>query len=163
MRSHYAYLSDGGHFENTGAYELIRRECQTIVICDAGADPKYQFEDLANLIRKSYTDFGVKIVISIPELTAAKADEPNPCLAIKPHFVGDIIYPGGKIGKLVLLKPSLAIDKLPADLANFFKANPDFPQHTTLDQWFDEAEFESYRKLGFQVAEAAKQANCLDF
>ena len=36
----YVYLSDGGHFENLGVYELIRRRCRHIVLCDAGADPE---------------------------------------------------------------------------------------------------------------------------
>ena len=28
---------------------------------------------------------------------------------------------------------------------------PSFPQQSTLDQWFDEAQFESYRKLGYLI------------
>ena len=54
-------LSDGGHFENLGAYELIRRRVPVIVIVDAEADPDYTFEGLGNLVRKARTDFGAKI------------------------------------------------------------------------------------------------------
>lgn len=35
--SPYVYLSDGGHFENLGLYEMIRRRCKWIVVVDAGA------------------------------------------------------------------------------------------------------------------------------
>jgi hypothetical protein len=156
MHSRYVYLSDGGHFEKTGVYELIRRECQTIVFCDNGADRNYQFQDLANLIRKCYTDFGVKIEIDVSLLSAPGPDN-NPITAFA---TGDIFYPDGKKGALILLKPSLWLPELPADLLSFSKTNPDFPHHTTLDQWFDEAEFESYRKLGYLVAEAAHKAGC---
>ena len=59
--SKYVYLSDGGHFENLGVYELVKRRCQSIVACDAGADPAYTLEDLGNAIRKCREDIGVEI------------------------------------------------------------------------------------------------------
>ncbi|MDE0102860.1 MAG: hypothetical protein OXN89_10815 [Bryobacterales bacterium] len=54
-------LSDGGHFENLGAYELIRRRVALIVIVDAEADPDYTFEGLGNLVRKARSDFHAEI------------------------------------------------------------------------------------------------------
>ena len=57
----YVYLSDGGHFENLGIYEMVRRRCRIIVVSDAGADPKCTLEDLGNAVRKVYIDLGVKI------------------------------------------------------------------------------------------------------
>ena len=38
-KGEFIHLSDGGHFENIGAYELIRRRCRYIVACDAGRTP----------------------------------------------------------------------------------------------------------------------------
>ena len=40
------YLSDGGHFENLGIYELVRRRCKLIVASDASCDSAYGFSDL---------------------------------------------------------------------------------------------------------------------
>ena len=37
-RRSYVYLSDGGHFENLGLYEMVRRRCRIIVVSDAGQD-----------------------------------------------------------------------------------------------------------------------------
>jgi len=51
-RARYVYLSDGGHFENLGLYEMIRRRCKRIVVIDASCDPKYICDDLANAIQK---------------------------------------------------------------------------------------------------------------
>src|SRR5262249_38400026 len=62
-RGKYVYLSDGGHFENLGVYELVRRRCRYIVACDAGCDAQHNFEDLGNLIRKCRSDFGIPIEI----------------------------------------------------------------------------------------------------
>ena len=53
-------LSDGGHFENLGIYELIRRRARLILVCDGVADPDFQFEDLRAL-RRIGEDFGAKM------------------------------------------------------------------------------------------------------
>jgi choline dehydrogenase-like flavoprotein len=55
------YLSDGGHFEVTGVYELLRRRVPFIVLSDAGADPKYRWNDVALLMQEAREDFGAEI------------------------------------------------------------------------------------------------------
>ena len=55
------YLSDGGHFENTGVYPLIKRELDFIILSDAGCDAQYEFGDIENLVRKARIDFGAEI------------------------------------------------------------------------------------------------------
>ena len=57
----YIYLSDGGHFENMGLFEMVLRRCRLIVATDAGADPDYQFEDIGNAVRKIRIDLGIPI------------------------------------------------------------------------------------------------------
>ena len=61
------YLSDGGNFENLGGYELIRRRLPLIVIIDAAADPDYDFDDLAGLVRKARLDFNAEIEFLEPD------------------------------------------------------------------------------------------------
>ena len=58
----YWYLSDGGHFENTGLYELIRRQLPFIIFSDATSDPNFIFDDFADAQRKARIDFGTEIV-----------------------------------------------------------------------------------------------------
>jgi hypothetical protein len=60
-QSSYVYLSDGGHFEDLGLYEMVRRRCRFIVVVDAGEDAKFAFEDLGNAVRKIYIDLGIRI------------------------------------------------------------------------------------------------------
>jgi hypothetical protein len=62
------YLSDGGHFDNMGLYELVRRRCYRIVICDSEQDENYFFEGIANAIRKCRIDFGVEITLDLSKL-----------------------------------------------------------------------------------------------
>ena len=155
----FVYLSDGGHFENLAVYELLRRRCRYIMVVDAGEDKNRTFEDAANLIRKCYIDFGVTINIKLDALCVGADGNSQNCYAL-----GDIIYPPSEQndsdGVLLYVKPSL-LHNLPEDIRQYAKANEDFPHQPTGDQFFDEAQFESYRHLGNflmdDVIEAIKQ------
>jgi hypothetical protein len=61
-------LSDGGHFENLGLYEMVRRRCQFIVVVDGGQDAKFGFDDLGNAIRRVRVDLGISIEITARHL-----------------------------------------------------------------------------------------------
>ena len=60
-KSANVYLSDGGHFDNLGIYEMIRRRCRYILVVDADADEKFDFEDLARSVRFAAIDLDAKI------------------------------------------------------------------------------------------------------
>ena len=153
----YVYLSDGGHFENMAIYELVRRRCATIVVCDCGADPKYQFEDLANAIQKCYTDLGIEINICVDKLRPG-GDAKGEFSHVAIGEIGyDKVDPGAKKGKLLLIKPCMNGDE-PSDVQSYKARNKDFPQQPTTDQWFDETQFESYRKLGFHIGKKLAEA-----
>ena len=144
----YVCLSDGGHFDNMGLYELVRRRCNHIVLGDGEQDENAACEGLANAIRRCRIDFGVEINIDISVITGKKE-----------HIVkGDIIYPGGshQQGTLIYIKTCMTGDE-PVDIREYALANPDFPQQSTGDQFFDEAQFESYRKLGFHSIKSRKE------
>jgi len=148
-RNSFIYLSDGGHFDNLGAYELVRRRCKTIYICDAGADPDGSCHELANLIRKSRMDFGTEIQIDVRKLKRNKE------IGLSEYRVaqGTICYPqtldqGPTTGRIVYLKLNL-VEGDSTDLRSYQIRNPDFPHQSTLDQFYSESQFESYRYLGY--------------
>jgi hypothetical protein len=152
----FVYLSDGGHFENLGVYELLRRRCKLIVASDATADALFRFDDLANLVHKARADFGIEIDADALEIRPVM-DAGGVIGSSKSNFlVARISYPplpGNteiERGWLVYLKSSLPA-KLPADVENYRWANPGFPHQATADQWFDETQFEAYRKLGLEI------------
>lgn len=221
------YLSDGGHFENTGAYELIRRRLPFIIISDNGRDENYTFEDLGNLVRKARIDFDAEIrFLSGDELRKRLGDKPDAHSGEpgfrsreaaldegekpRPRFDSEATAtaddtpdtracnepdddPGGDLSStgigtlaklprsaaagldgasysrchatlaevfydsaeqpgslLLIVKPSLIGDE-PADVLQYHALHPEFPQESTLDQFFDEAQWESYRKLGYHI------------
>jgi Patatin-like phospholipase len=146
-RSDYVYLSDGGHFENLAIYELVRRKCKYIIACDGDADGAVTFGDLGNAIRKCRSDFGVEISLDSSSLRP----DSNSGFAGAHGVVGTIRYPGPDIddnwGHILYIKPAITKD-LPRDVLAYRDSQPPFPYQTTADQWFDESQFESYRKLG---------------
>lgn len=153
-RRKYIYLSDGGHFENLGIYELVRRRSMLILACDAEQDGDMTFGGLGNAIRKCRTDFGVEIEIDVSRLR--KKDDG---LSQEHCALGTIRYPdrngnGPVTGTLVYIKSSITGDE-PTDVLEYRSRNSSFPHQTTADQFFDESQFESYRKLGYHIGAEA--------
>lgn len=144
-------LSDGGHHENLGIYPLLRRRCRIIIASDATADPDFAMTDLANVIRKARIDLGVDITIDTTDLRP----DPETGLSRTCCVIGDIHYPSNDpdeaLGRLIYIK-SAVTGKEPEDLLAYRRKNPSFPDQTTGDQFFDEDQFESYRKLGEATA-----------
>ena len=136
-------LSDGGHHENLGVYPLVRRGCRYIIASDAGADPAAAMEDLANLMRKLRVDFGIDLEM---DLRGLRPDPLTRNTALH-YAAGRIKYPGGLDGILIYVKSSI-IGTEPEDLLTYRRQHLAFPNETTSDQFFDEGQFESYRKLG---------------
>lgn len=140
----YIYVSDGGHFENLGIYEMVLRRCKLIFAIDSGADPKFSFSDLGNAIHKIRVDMGVSINFR------SEPTEGNYCA------LADIKYPEIDAsdqscdGILIYIKPTLDGSE-PIDIKQYKIGNKLFPHEPTADQMYSETQFESYRTLGFHV------------
>ncbi|MFC5864269.1 hypothetical protein ACFPT7_18330 [Acidicapsa dinghuensis] len=166
----YVNLSDGGHFENMGLYELVRRRCRYIVVCDAEEDCGMKFEGIGAAITKCRSDFGVEIDLDLRPLQIEEKTGTSSAHCV----VGTITYPPPPgvareadvstscecmgsddadpyEGVIVYMKTSLVGDE-PPDLLTYKLKHPVFPQDSTANQWFLETQFEAYRRLGHHVA-----------
>jgi hypothetical protein len=148
----YIYLSDGGHFENLGLYEMVLRRCHCILVVDGGCDEKVEFQDLGNALRKIRIDLGIDIAINLERLRFQGQTKQS-----GGHYaIGTICYsrmdPDAPDGILIYLKPSLSGDE-PVDILEYAAHHGQFPHEPTTDQFFDESQFESYRQLGEHIAE----------
>ncbi|MGH9480734.1 MAG: patatin-like phospholipase family protein [Terriglobales bacterium] len=153
-RSDYVYLSDGGHFENLGLYEMVQRRCHRIVVVDVGCDPGYSFEDLGNALRKIRIDQRVPIQFDEGDLEGVRQARRRCAVARIQYSAVDA---EARDGELLYIKPVLLGTEAP-DVASYARAHPTFPQQSTADQWFDESQTESYRILGVQsIREIAHQ------
>jgi hypothetical protein len=146
----WIYLSDGGHFENLGVYEMVRRRCRLIVVSDAGCDPECTFNDLGNAARKCFIDFGVGIEFSELKIVARR----NPPTASARVALGVITYPGSATqGVMLYVKPTYCATTEPPQVRSYAATHPEFPHESTADQWFSESQMEAYRALGAHIFE----------
>ena len=166
-------ISDGGHYENLGLVEALRRRCTTIVAIDASGDTPPDLTTFAEAVRLAEAELGVRFAIDddysparlapgtadraiaaddTAELVARLADSP----IVRVRFT----YPdsaGGRSGVLILAKAILTAD-LPPWLLTYADNNPVFPHDATSDQWFNEGQFAAYTELGRQIGAKARQA-----
>jgi hypothetical protein len=174
--SKWIELADGGHFENLAIYELVRRRCGLIIVCDGGQDNASSYADLVTAIQRVGEDFGARIhfdmqikngaggkpEISSPAQLIAKSsntDYPKSAeFAERGYFVCRIDY--GTRGKdgwpkqgIIIYLKSALIKKLDARAKGYAGANPEFPNQSTGDQFFDEEQFEAYREVGYRICE----------
>lgn len=177
----YWYLSDGGNFEVTGAYELLRRRVPFVIVCDAGQDRKHQGFDLAQLVRLARIDLGAEIQeidttapalerLGVPQsvaphlgrltdLSGSSTELPrkHATLLLVRYRAGtqspaDDPWFGRGHTWLLYVKATLTGDES-ADVRNYAAQHPDFPNESTFDQVFDEPQWESYRKLGEHIGD----------
>ncbi|MBI2719944.1 MAG: patatin-like phospholipase family protein [Rhizobiales bacterium] len=147
------YLTDGGHIENLGVYELLRRRCKFIIAVDAEADPEIACPSLVKVQRYARIDLGVRIDIPWQELrrTAREARQDPLARAEGMHCaIGTIDYANRGRGLLLYVKSSLSGDENDYT-RNYAVRSPSFPHETTADQLFSEEQFEVYRALGFHA------------
>lgn len=158
----YVYLSDGGHFENLGLYEMVLRRNRVIVVCDAGCDETFDYQDLGNAIRKIRIDLGIPIEFQkggLPDGTEGDDDKPYWTFARIRYGCADAPRRENDDtcwdydGLLMYVKPRIRGDE-PGDVANYHRAHRAFPHESTADQFFTESQFESYRELGSHIADA---------
>jgi hypothetical protein len=145
-RGAYVYLSDAGHFENLGIYEMVRRRCKFIVVSDAGCDPACSFKDLGNAVRKISIDMNIDVTFECIQI----AERDKVVAETLAYALGTIHYSKDAKGKILYIKPTY-LAELPVDVRAYGVANSLFPHESTGDQFFSESQFESYRRLGFYL------------
>lgn len=136
----YCWLnaSDGGHFDNTGVYEMLRRKCKWILLFDAETNRK----GISNAARRARVDLNVDLTL------IAKGKNSFPC----DYYTISYKRNDGNAVKGALLRvfPSVVDECAWTGFENWFykSVNRAFPDDPLLNQFFSETAFESYRLLG---------------
>ena len=142
------HLSDGGHFDNLGIYELLKRQCKIIIAGDATADAEFNLRDLGLAIQRARVDFSIEVDIDVDKFYS----EREQTFKENCFLVGEIRYPDGNTGQLYYLKACLKKELTP-DIYAYWRSHLSFPHQSTTDQFFDEMQFDAYRELGKQLTE----------
>ena len=169
-------LTDGAHFDNTGLYELIRRQVRLIIMVDGTADKDINYQSLASALERIRVDFGVQVRFEegtrdlqglLPSPDSSGTFVRKYGLAERGYAIARIDYQPhndhlrsrrandeSEDGTLIVIKSTM-IESLPADVLGYKSANKDFPNESTADQFFDEVQLEAYRELGYRVTKDA--------
>ncbi len=148
----FIYITDGGHWENLGVTELVRRRCNRILAFDAGAGGSSVTADLGQAIAISRSDLGTRIEFKNDQL--AELDEVSEGYGSISHVTGTIHFPeSGDAPGAISYARAILTPESSWDLRSFHRRDPVFPGHPTSDQLFDDIQFESYRALGQEVAD----------
>lgn len=172
--------TDGGHFDNLGLVEMLRLRCRTIYVIDSSGDTPPLATTLAQAVTLAYEDLGVKITFkgkgqNLLDLVpgSAKPLPPEmPMAALNTRFSattvvrGTIEYPervefspgtpADTKGTIIFVKANLTPD-MPYELLSYALREKAFPRQATFDQWFDHAQFDAYRALGYHIGTQAKE------
>jgi hypothetical protein len=140
------HLADGGHFENLGLYELLRRRCRYIIVSDAGADPDCTLADLGQAVQRARADLGADVDLCADPMFHGDAKS----MRKQAHLLGTVTYSDGTAGEILYLK-ALLRERLGADIYGYWRTNPEFPNQPTSNQFYGELQFDSYRELGRQL------------
>ena len=150
----FIYVTDGGHWENLGLYELVRRRCSHIVVLDASLNRRTALADLSRASSLCFTHLGATIEFDEPAWRAM-ADDPAPPTA--PVMVGRVRYPDADDGYIVYCRAALW-PAVAFELQTFARLDGQFPRHSTANQFLSADQFDAYRRLGWSVtAEAASR------
>lgn len=147
LNSPYLYVTDGGHYENLGLVELLRRGCTEIYCFDASAGKNAQA--LGDAIAMARSELRVEVEID-PSAFFGAFDPRRTCVT------GTIRYPATATasaieGRLYYCK-NVMRKKASWDVVSLAERDPAFPDHSTAEQLFVEQRFEGYRKLGWDAA-----------
>jgi hypothetical protein len=158
----FVYITDGGHYENLGLVELLRRGCTRIYCFDASGDHLDTFNTIGQAIALAQSELNVEIDIDLtpmaPELPnsdeGSDATNPAPVFSGNDHAIGTITYGNGVQGDLIFVKTAI-IQEAPADVLAYRDRDPLFPSNPTTDQLYGDEKFEAYRRLGAFSADRA--------
>ncbi len=170
-------VTDGGHYENLGIVEALRRRCTTIYCVDGGGDSPPTAPGLAQAMALAETELGVRIHLDRPfdsEPGGGQGLDPaaplaalNAALSKSPVITGTFRYPAAsglpesaRGGHLYVAKASLW-PQMPYELLSYAAQHPVFPHDSTGDQWFDDGQFTAYTQLGRELGKQIRRVHDL--
>jgi hypothetical protein len=168
------HVTDGGHYENLGLVEALRRRCTEIYVFDASGDGPPTASTFAEAIRLAHDELGVEITPVDPfELVAGGADPLEPAtppitalhdrLSKTAVITAKVKYPEEsglppnrrERGCKIVFAKAMLTEDLPYEVLSYATRNDIFPHDSTADQWFDEGQFSQYKRLGFVIGQVA--------
>ena len=182
-RATWINVTDGGHYDNLGLVEGLRRGARNIVVLDASGDGTGTWFTVGGAMALARTDVGIEIDL---DPTTMVRNGPVRAAALgrgqvrRPWAHGTFSGPDGRAGpgrgsgnghaSGAGQAPggNIWICKLgwweaaPWDVRAYAAGHPSYPCESTLQQLYDGAEFEAYHELGARAVAAAVAAPAVE-
>ncbi|HET7474829.1 MAG TPA: hypothetical protein VFJ97_02255 [Dermatophilaceae bacterium] len=146
----YVYVTDGGHYDNLGLVEALRRRPSSIFMMDGSGDTEDEFPAMGDAIATARMDLGV-------EVSFDPAPMRRDMTARRAWTLATARYPDGHRCRIVYVKAVLA-GELPWDVQAYRLRHPGFPSWANELEVYDEFDFEAYRQLGWNLVGQAIDA-----
>ena len=145
LNGRWIYVTDGGHYENLGLVEALRRGATEIVVFDASGDPPESWVTFGEAVQTARADLGVEVYLD-PSTMRPKTNTGRAPALVVPGYCR---YPNGVRAELWLCKLALP-EEAPAswDVYAWKAGHRDFPNDSTAQQLYGDRQFEAYRRLG---------------
>ena len=159
-RATWMYMTDGGHYDNLGLVEALRRGARHIVVLDASGDQADTWFTLGGSIALARSDAGVSVSLDPTTMTKGGTGL-KPGQVVRPWAYGTFTRTPGRPG--VPYEGDIWVCKLgwwteaPWDVLAYAQDHSTYPCDSTLDQLYDAAEFEAYHQLGEAAVRAAAE------
>ncbi|MDH5224570.1 MAG: patatin-like phospholipase family protein [Actinomycetota bacterium] len=157
----FLYVTDGGHVENLGLVELLRRGCTEIYCFDASGDQVDTFFTLGEAVAIARSELGVEIRLDPTALRATADEQPvrGQPWSTTDVEVGSFEYPPDANmrrmpGRIIYTKAVVTPDAT-WDVKAYGEKDETFPTLGTANQLFTEERFDAYRELGFDAGDHA--------
>jgi len=151
------YVTDGGHYDNLGLVEALRRKPAQVIVIDASNDAEDRFSALAEAIATARMDHGIQIDVDpSPMIRGAKARADRAWvygIATHPQTAAEVEANAKPYKTEIFFVKAVLAGQLDWDLEVYAARHTDFPRRATSDQFYDEWDFEAYRSLGYTLAE----------
>jgi hypothetical protein len=148
------YVTDGGHYDNLGLVELLRKRCEEIWCIDASGDRPGRATALAEAILTASGELGAQVDIDL-DAFAPTPDSPAAAPTVhSTHVSGRVTYADGSTARLTVVKLGICATT-PSALKEYRRTDRRFPYHSTLKQVYRANRFDAYRQLGWASTRAA--------
>ena len=163
----YSFVTDGGHYENLGLEQLLKRRCKLILVSDATCDPNFDYPDFTRVHERMRIQEGIRIHEVGGDLDDdidffEQRPKQNHWMCSEHFRLAQIQYPQtathpAEVGYLIYVKPSFTGDES-FDSLQYRRKNDQFPHDSTTNQFFPAEQFEAYRSLGFHIGQTLCQS-----
>ena len=144
VNDRWLYLTDGGHLDNLGLVEAVRRLPAKVLALSASNDPPGTWQDVGAAVSVIRADLGI-------DLRVVRRDPDGTWLLLESTGQHEM--------KVLIVKATLVKDaSQPIDVTSFSTRDGTFPRTSTGRQDFGDLEFESYRRLGQYLVQRALAA-----